>query len=58
MKKFIYGFILGVVATILFFYLGGSELFMSSLGRGTTKVEKELQKSGEVVKEKVHEIKK
>lgn len=55
MKRFIVGFLVGIVATVLFFSLGGSELFVKAMGKGNVKVEKELQKSGEAVKEKVGE---
>lgn len=62
MKKFIYGFLVGVIATVLFFSLGGGELFLKTLGKGTVKVEKEIHKSEEAVKgkveKKVEELKK
>jgi len=62
MKKMIYGFILGVAATVAFFLLGGREIFIKSLDKKTLEVEKEVQKSGEAVKEtvehKVEQIKK
>lgn len=41
LKGFIWGFVLGVIATILFFYFGG----FSTLSRQGTQVEKKVQKS-------------
>jgi len=55
MKKIIYGFILGVVATVAFFLMGGGKFFVKKLDKGTLEVEKQVQKSGEVVKEKVEQ---
>ena len=41
LKGFIWGFVLGVVATILFFYFGG----FSTLSQKGTRVEKKVQQS-------------
>jgi len=53
MKKLIYGFILGVVATVAFFMLGGGKILVKKVDKGTLEVEKQVQKSGEAVKETV-----
>ena len=56
MKRFILGFIFGIVASIIFVYFGGGKL-IEDLGKRTQRVEEKIKKEIKQTIEGVREVK-